>query len=296
MHNGPSKKFLIRGGIATLIVVTLLVVQTNWFKALFTKKAPTKIAVNPNTTIGELVEKDTNGNGISDWEERLWGLDPAVLYTNGVSNKQIIEEKKRSLAGNDAPTETPSKIDKLAQDLYALSTALGETTAANTSALQNAAGSIAKTIPIETFDNTYTSDELKTTKTTEATLHTYQTTVTKALSKYTDTEAGMNIVIQALESGDYSGLSALGDTANVYAAAAKTLKGVTVPIGILQYHLNIMNGLAGMSKSFVYLENLDTDGLDALSGIALYKTYNELFTTATQNLNQYLQRYGIITS
>ncbi len=33
----PSKQFLIRGGMATLIVAIILIVQTDWFRALFNK-------------------------------------------------------------------------------------------------------------------------------------------------------------------------------------------------------------------------------------------------------------------
>src|SRR5690348_17285703 len=99
----PSKQFLIRGGIATGIVALILIVQTDWFRALFNK--PPLPPTTSDKTVGEFIAKDSNGNGIADWEEKLWGLDPTALYTNGVPNKQIIEEKKHALGVSDKNAE-----------------------------------------------------------------------------------------------------------------------------------------------------------------------------------------------
>ncbi|MBY0329001.1 hypothetical protein K2Q02_02830, partial [Patescibacteria group bacterium] len=68
----PSKQFLIRGGIATGIVTLILIVQTEWFLGLFNKKPQ---QIDPNITIGDAIAKDSNGNGIPDWEERRLGQD-----------------------------------------------------------------------------------------------------------------------------------------------------------------------------------------------------------------------------
>jgi len=292
---GPSKTFLIRGGVATIIVAGILVSQTHWATHLFDKKPAPKIPLDPNTTIGDVIEKDTNGNGISDWEERLWGLDPTVLYTNGVPNAQLIAAKKKASVNSDT-IAPPTPVDKLARDLYTLTVALGTDQTLDTSGLANAASAIANHVATPIFNLTYTSSQIKTTKTTKASLSAYQTSLKKTLTPYEDASPGIEIVINALQTGDYSQLPDLARATTQYATVAKTMKGMTVPIGLLQYHLDIINGLAGMSKAFVYLQNLDTNGLDALSGITLYQGYNTSYTKAIIGLSNYLKTYGILSS
>ena len=132
----PSKKFLIRGAIAASIVATILIVQTPWFLNLFKKKEEARKEALSNATVGELVGKDSNNNGIADWEERLWGLDPTKLTTNGVANKTIIEQKRKQLGGTD---DTPlNENDRLARDLFMVASAVGQEGVATTGTLYGA--------------------------------------------------------------------------------------------------------------------------------------------------------------
>ena len=68
--NAPSKQFLIRGGIAIAIIAIVLVVQTNWFHNLFHKTKKTDPSALESTSINDITSKDTNGNGVPDWEEK----------------------------------------------------------------------------------------------------------------------------------------------------------------------------------------------------------------------------------
>lgn len=291
----PSKTFLIRGGIATGVVAVILMSQTNWFHTLFHKKGAAPLALSPDTTLGDLVQKDSNGNGIPDWQERLWGLDPTTLYTNGTPNASVIAQKQKA-AGVSATISGSSEnnTDKLARDLFALSTTLGANQSVDDSTLASVAGELGRQITIDINTSTYKSSDIHTIPTTATSLRTYRTRLQTTLTKYGADAPNIEIVLSALEKGDFSNLEQLSAAATQYASVAKSLKSIPVPIGVAAFHLDIMNGFAGMAKSFVYLKDIDTDGLDALSGLAVYKNYSQLFSNAVTNLNEYLAKYDIL--
>jgi hypothetical protein len=290
----PSKTFLIRGGIATLIIAVILTVQTAWFHNLFRKKKPGSIPLDPNTTIGDVVQKDSNGNGIPDWEEKLWGLDPTKLYTNGVPNETIIRQKLKAAGVAPSGAEPTTSTDRLARDLFALSITLGQNDAVDTSAVQSVADELGSQIALDISASSYSSRDIKTVPTTHASLEAYRNALNATLKKYGPDDPNIAVFVQAVADGDYSNLDALDAASKQYASVAADLRKLAVPVGVASYHLDIMNGFAGMAKSFVYLKDVETDGLSALSGLAVYRNFNALFLNAEDGLSDYFSQYGIL--
>ncbi len=289
----PSRKFIIRGSIAILSLIVILSVQSFWFKKLFEKKA--EEIITPTTTLGQIIGKDTNGNGIADWEEKLWGLDPSVLYTNGVSNKQIIEDKKKSLGVDDATIGANlNETDQISRQLFTITTALGQSDQISTQDLQNIASNLGSSIDIKKINNKYSLSDIKTTKTTTISLNNYYENMSKKIEIYENSSSEIEIIVSALENGDNTGLVDLKKSSENYKKIASELSTITVPIGIANYHLSIVNSLYGISESLPYLQELDQNGISSLIGVALYKGYSDKLDKTLSNLNIYLKNYGII--
>ncbi len=286
----PSRRFIIRGSIAIGIVAIILIVQTAWFRALFHKKPLTPV----NQTVGDIITQDTNGNGIPDWEEKLWGLDPTVLYTKGVPNKQIIEERKKALGMTDIAEEDLNDTDRLARQLYALTTALGQNESVDDQTLQDIATKLGSSVNIEELSNTYSTKDIRTVQTTRQSLLSYYAAMGKIISKYDTNTADINVIITALETGDTSRLPELAKSGSLYMQYSKEISTLPVPVGVASYHLAIMNSFAGIATSFVYLGELDDNGVSALTGIAIYRTYNSRLSGALIGMREYLTRYGIL--
>ncbi len=288
----PSKQFLIRGGIALGIVAVILVVQTNWFHNLFHKTKKTPPA--DNTTITDLTSKDSNGNGIADWEEKLWGLDPTVLYTNGKPNAEIIKEKKLAL-GISTSTGPTNETDAIAQKLFSITTALSQNDDIDDSTLQDVANQLGSSVNVSTISNKYSLKDITTVPTSTASLTTYYNSFKKIMGKYDLSQNDTAIIVQATETGDYSQLPQLDTTKDAYTALAKELTTIKVPVGVAQYHLDIINSFAGTAASFSYLQQMEDNGTQAIVGVALYKTYTTRGQTALFDLNDYLIKYGILS-
>ncbi len=289
----PSRAFLKRGGIATGIIALILIVQTPWFQGLFSKKDKNGVAINQNSTIGEVVSKDSNGNGIPDWQERLWGLDPTVATTNGVSNKTIIEQKRKSLQGQSLGEENLNETDIIAQQLYGVTSALGQS-GINDTSLSSIGADLGKSIDLKQPVNKYSAQDLSTTKTTASSLRNYYNTVSSIVSKYDDDTEEISLIISALETEDFSRLSELTQKSIDYKNLSKQLKAIKVPIGVSAYHLNIINGLYGIAESFDYISKLEDNGISALAGISSYKNYSLLIDQTLINMSEYFIDYGII--
>lgn len=288
--NLPSKQFLIRGAVATGVVALILIVQTNWFQGLFGKKGTLS---GTDLTVGDAVVQDSNGNGIPDWEEKLWGLDPTALYTGDMSNREIIDNKKQAL-GLTAQDGPLTENDRLARELFSISTALGN---ANGTTI-NTGGEIAATLgnatPAPVVTNKYRLSSLRTVTTTANSLTAYQKNITAILDKYPSDTVDIDVVIQAVESGDMSRLPDLANAATTYRQLAKELAAIQVPVGVIPYHLDIINGYAGVAEAFIYMSTLDEDGVLGLAGIAIYKEYALGLTAAQYDLQAYLIEYGIL--
>lgn len=286
--NRPSKQFILRGSIAIGLTVILLVVQTNWFRALFHKKP---LPARPKT-VGSTLAQDTNGNGIADWEEKLWGLDPTVLYTNGVPNKTIIEQKKSVLGIQTTSADTDT--EKLARDLFALSAAFGQSDETDTATLAQIAANFGSTIDLKQVGLKYSLNDVQSIATTTTSLQTYATTFGKLTKKYNFEQADIDVVINALQNDDYSRLPELAKTATDYKAYAAALIKIPAPIGVSKYHLDIANSLYGMAASFTYLMQLENDSTQALAGIAIYNNYSERLGNSILGMQEYFMRYGIL--
>lgn len=287
----PSKQFLVRGAIATGIVALLLIVQTDWFRALFNK--PPLPKQTPETTVNDLLTKDSNGNGIADWEEKLWGLDPTALYTDGVPNKTLIEQKKLALGATGGNQEPENETDALARELMTIATALGQE-GQSPETLEAIATKMAQSVEITVASNHYGLKDLQTVPTTKESLRSYYDTFTAITKKYDQNTSELSIIIQSLETGNASTLGLLPVIQSTYENYARALAGMKVPVGIQREHLEITNSIHAIGLSLGYLEEVGNNAVHAIAGIALYRINDERLRTSGESIVAYLVRYGIL--
>ena len=97
----PSKKFFIRLTVAiVLIIVGFLIYKVSIY---FKNRNSNNIA--KQVKVINQVQDDSNNNGIPDWEERLWGLNP---NKDGEANKEFILNKRKTLKLNNGNSDSNS--------------------------------------------------------------------------------------------------------------------------------------------------------------------------------------------
>lgn len=287
----PSKQFIIRGIFAIAALAAILTIQTNWFQGLF-KKEPLSTPA-PEVTVNDLLTKDSNDNGIADWEEKLWGLDPTVLYTNGVPNKTLIEQKKLALGATGGNQEPENETDALARELMTIATALGQEGQSDT-VLAAIATKMADSVEISVASNYYGLKDIQAVPTTAVSLRKYYTTFTSLATKYDNNMPEIDLVVSALENGDLSQVGVLSETQKTYESYARALIGMEVPIGIQHDHLQLTNSVHAIGLSLGYLSKVSDNAVHALAGIALYRLNDQRLVFSADNIVNYLVRYGIL--
>ena len=81
---------------------------------------------DPDATLAGIRERDSDGDGIKDWEEALWGTDPYLRDTDndGKGDGEEIAARKKGLGTEAASKEKLTQTDILARDIFITTVAL----------------------------------------------------------------------------------------------------------------------------------------------------------------------------
>lgn len=278
---------MIRAGAAILLVVLIILIKSPWFLSLFKKKkTPT------SATVGEAIVKDSNGNGIPDWEEALWGLDPTELYTGEMSNREIIENRKKALGLSSEKSDEPlNESEIIARQLFSVAMSLGQE-GASLEEIGAAGAAMGDEVPVYTTKKKYDHKDVITAKTSVQSIQNYNKARSAIASKYSNDESG-DIIIQIIDHGDFSQVEKLNEYEQIYKSIAEELKKTPVPTAFAQNHLDIMNSFFGMGDSFKYIAQSGDNMIIGMSGFGIYKNYSILYEMATDEIAELLAEYGV---
>lgn len=238
-------------------------------------------------TVGELQRKDSNGNGIADWEERLYGLDPLA---NGEENRKKVEEKRQTLrasaegSGENAPT---GETDLFTREFLSLVTSLQTSGALSEEALSNIAASVgAKFIP-EDQKEIYSQYAFRRVRDSKLADDDYIRQSTAALEK-----SGvlpligyeMDYISQSLQTNNAVLVAPLDNFAGAYKKFAETLVAIPVPERLLEDHKALVNSAAYISESLLMIQKIKTDPMTAVQGLGIYSLNYRIMNEALDDL------------
>ncbi len=285
----PSKTFIKNASIVALIVAAFFGFQVYWKKYQLQRQEKALAGETVSTVVG----KDSNENGIPDWEERLWGLDPTVSLTDGVSNKTIIESKKKQLGVNEKPGEALTETERASRELFAITVALSQNENLDSSVLEEVTKKMGESADIELTD-ALTISTVKTIPTTRKNLETYAAKLNTATAKYASNTAEIKVLLDSVESSDAASLGRLIPIINNYRGLASELITMQVPIGVASEHVGITNSLDKVALSLSLIADVEKDALKAAAGASLYRAATVSLDLYTNSLRNFFTRYSII--
>jgi hypothetical protein len=257
-----------------------------------------KVNTNRQLSVSELVGQDSNNNGIQDWEETLWGLDPKG---DGSENKNFIINKKKSLNGGVLPADTTENLsdnDKMAREFFAMIISLQQSGNLNEEAIKNISNSVGANVVAEDLKDIYTKDMLNIQSTTTITLGSYQNAMQKIIRKYNGTDMGdeLSFIGQAVAGNDPQVLKVGVSIANSYRSLGSDIMKVSVPSSLAGTHLELANNMEKTARSIENMGKLLDNPMQGMTAIVQYKRYNDALLANLEQIRIFFTKNGIISS
>lgn len=287
----PSKFFIIK--VATIIIILATVFGIIKLVAYFKNKNIVKEKTPTTITVKDLIQKDANNNGIADWEEYLWGLDP---NKNGPENKEFIMAKKKTLQENDEPSnvdDSKSITDNemLSKQFFATIVSLQLTGQLDETSMKAVSETIGKNIEATPIPDIYTNNMLSVRADSLTANKTYRDALSNLITKYTDADIGseLTLIIQGLNNNNYQALYSAKTVADSYQSFGKELIQIPVPKSLSTFHLNAANNYEKVGQSIKDLTQMLSDPMIGMRAIIGYKNYSDLLASDLEKISEILE-------
>ncbi len=254
----------------------------------------------------EYAAKDSDTDGLPDWQEALYGTDPTnpesfrAGLKDGDAVAQGLVTPKVMVRAEDEPTDpdsipgttaAPNSVtDRFAQTLlkqYLLNR--GEAPPTQEEVVSFVQAGIADLAAASDTEATFSLDDVVSSGDTgNAALTRYAARAEEALAanNIRPLKNELFYFSDAIK-GDTSALARIKKASDAYEATARALILVPVPTEAKRAHLAIVNALMSMASVTADMASLESDPLRALMGIGLYDT------VATRSVGAFGGLYGI---
>lgn len=298
----PSKPFII-----SLVVVVALTIGVFLFishQKDVSLDYKNTLSEGQKIALQDIIDRDTDGDGVKDWEESLWGTDPTKADTNGdgVSDKEEVDNKRKELKlknGTDETTATTNETSTLARELFATVASLQASGNLTTDSVTALTGNVRDSVVSQArLPDIYTAADIKVTPGNDkATISKYYTAITKITDNYAYRTWGDELAIanKAMNENNPKLLEDLDDRADVYKSFSKEIQVIPVPPELVPLHLAIINSAINIGISLQNMEQVFDNSLIGMVGVYQYSFYNEALVKNIESLRLYFQNNGILT-
>ncbi|KKU49642.1 MAG: hypothetical protein UX71_C0009G0005 [Parcubacteria group bacterium GW2011_GWA1_47_10] len=241
--------------------------------------------------VEDLIKRDTDGDGVLDWEESLLGLDPTKTETTAGTPDITVANKLRAEEGTDistaegAPEENLTETDKFSRELFSTVAALEQSGSLDETTGQKMVDSLVNSIGNSAQRKIYTLTDLNIDN--KATIQQYNNALDEIYTKY-PIENGVLVVLEKFivdqNNVDVGALEELnpiiGQNKKILTALVKT----SVPQYLSVLHLNVVNGLQAVTENLSDIQLYDQDAIVALGGMTKYQENAVKLESSLNNL------------
>ena len=287
----PSKQFA-RLIIGVFVVVLIFIGTTSYFGSRNEYNQSGKNSLTEKgMTVGDIVTLDSNNNGIPDWEESLWGLDPKA---DGATNKMLLAQKKAA-SGIPTTDSTPdsqlTETDKFSRSLLATLIALQQSGNLTPIAITNLAASVGDNVNTKHVSvRTYTLEDLRMTTADDAAAKAaYMAGLKQILDQYSSLNLGSELetIASGFDSQSPQILQSLAPTAAAYTAISTEMLALPTPRSAAPYALDLINSSAIMGATLPQVENFYSDVIAGMVGLDDYIKASNVSDAASANMRTY---------
>jgi len=264
------------------------------------------------------LEKDTDEDGLKDWEEKLWKTDLQKADTDGdgtPDGEEIRLGRDPLTLGPDdrldqdtikskISTGTPEKLtetDKISREFMTRYIELKkETGKISAEDAENLAISLLQKHNLDLKPKEYGLSDLVTATSSDSfAVRAYGNAVGAILIKHSpkNSESELDIVTRAAKAGSPEGAEAslkkLDPIINGYSAIIADLLALPIPEGAEIAHLPLLQSLSGLLEGLKGLRALTTNSIQAMPALSLYRDSAENLGIAVQGFGDYFKKHGV---
>ncbi|MEK7088808.1 MAG: thrombospondin type 3 repeat-containing protein [Patescibacteria group bacterium] len=300
----PSKKFIliISVGVVLAVIIFIIFFMSSSGENFITgDKKATALKVE-NQTVADLIQKDTDGDGIPDWEEALWGTDPNKKITfNDMPDVTYIENKKKELKIEQSvsvDTTNLTETEKFAREFFTSYSTMKSSGQVDKNTINSFSNALGQKIVNPDLVDRYKDTDVKISSSDDINSKVkYYGDVKKLFKNYQSAGIGneLSIVSNGLASQSSNGTTnstdqyaKLSTIANAYQNFAEKIMMLDVPQSLTQYHLRIANNSNNTSISVANMGKIINDPIVGLSGLSQYQKYSDDLVKVVADLETFL--------
>lgn len=284
--------------LASSVAVSLVVVAY-LFSGPFSFRPSVVDAATAEALLKSYATKDSDADGLPDWQEALYGTDPTnpesvkagVLDADAVaqglvsprfSNETAVVADNSVIPGVTAGPTTLT--DQFSKELFSQYLAARAKTTPTSAEINDFVSKRLDNLLATRYPITYSLKDIKKGSASgPSALRTYAASAEFAITsqKLKETQTELDYFELVVKKDDASAAKSVGAIGAMYSATAKSLLAVTVPPEAQSAHLALVNGYARIGAAVTDMASIQSDPVRGLVGIS---KYTELATQLTQSL------------
>jgi hypothetical protein len=269
---------------------------------LYTHRPPTLTTATPaeasetDALLKSVAAKDTDSDGLPDWEEELYGtdvnnshsLDPKLTDSEAISAGKL--QPRFTASGPTAATssadiaaeipgpgpDSGSLTDQFAHVFFEQYMNANQGQPPDENMQQELIGSLVGAFKQNTLNAVATHYATSTVRVDDSiSVMGYITSVERLFAAHdlpASSVSPLDLLDAALNQGDHAALVKLNALAQAYAARAVGLSQLPVPSALVSTHLSLMRTFDLLAQSTALAANLEHDPLASLAGLSTYET------------------------
>ena len=283
----PTKKF-------TLTILSVLIILGLIFLIIYSRSKKITFNKNKNNSglttgsegiiLSDLIEKDTDEDGLKDWEEVLWGTDPQNKDTNGdgildgieageIRDMLLPKTEQGEISGDE---EILSETESFAKEIFVSWLALSQSGNLNEETTQAFFENITSSITEKGIDSiTFTTSDIVIYEEENfQTVGFYIFEINEFLKKYSLPKKENNpilILASFLENENKEELARLDPIIKKSKEYFSKLLKTTIPDSAIPFHLNLVNSLQNYLDGVEAMALMEEDPMIAILGLSQYE-------------------------
>ena len=284
-----NKKFvLVAGAIVFLSIVVFSKIQNSPL-INSVEQQNNKSLVYDGLLVSELVNKDTDGDGILDWEEGLYGTDLNKKDTNGDGVSDNVEVNKIKETEGKTTEENLTQTDKFSRELFATVTALNQAGQIDQNTIDTLGASLSEKIKNPIIRKVYLLSDIKiSTDDSVQAVQKYSTALNAVYEKNKMKGTAIDVLQEFINDGQNENVEALKKLDPIIKQTNMIVSGmvaISTPKILAQAHLDMINAIERLIENLNDIKLYETDPIVAMGAMSKYEDNTTLLDLAVKKLN-----------